>query len=539
MKKIKHIAYALSLLLLLNSCEQETIDLQEGPCSDPAVCPPVPCENATAGSADFSKFVVLGNSFTAGFQASALFNEGQANSLGAILAKQFECVGGGDFNQPDINSANGYNLQQSIPGVITLGRLVLFDPDGSTGTRTPAPYPSAFPGSVATCPSNVTTPALPAPYNTADLPTPFMGDKTALNNFSVPLIFLGQALIKETGGPAAGNPYFNPLYARFASSPGASTLIGDALGAAGSFYVINLGFDDVLLYAATGADGTYPLTATAAFDAQFKTAINTMLTANPVFKGAVGNLPYIYDLPHFFTIKWDQIVLTAEQASTLNATLATNYNAFLNVAVANGLITEEEATERTLTFVEGKNGILLTDDGLTDLSPYMSGPAAGLLPYAQARQATNLDLVPLGAGSILGTCYMNEPTALYGVSIPVADRYILTVDELGDIVERTVDFNTSIQEAVASSGERLALADLNSAFTTLITNKGAIQDGVTITPNFTPPTGIFSEDGIHPNSRGYAFVANTFIDAINAKFGASIPKATLSQYSGTGLPVNP
>jgi hypothetical protein len=539
MKKIKHITYALSLLLLLNSCEQETIDLKEGPCTDPAVCPPPPCEGATAGSADFTKLVVLGNSFTAGFQAGALFNEGQANSLGAILATQFQCVGAGAFNQPDINSVNGFNLQQSIPGVITLGRLVLFDPDGPAAPRSAAPYPAAFPGSMVTCPSEVTTPALPAPYNTADLPAPFMGNKAALNNFSVPLIYLGQALIKETGGPSTGNPYFNPLYARFASNPGTSTLIGDALGAAGSFYVINLGFDDVLLYAATGADGTYPMTTPEAFQGQFQTAISTMLAVNPLFKGAVGNLPYIYDLPHFFTIKWNQIVLSADQSIALNATLATNYNAFLNVAVTNGLITEEEATERTLTFAAGNNGILMTDKGLTDLSPYMTGPAAALLPYAQARQATNLDLVPLGAGSILGTCYMNEPTALFGVSIPVADRYILTPDEYADIVERTVAFNDAIEAAVAGSGDRLALADVNDAFTTLVTAQGAIQDGVTITPTFAPPTGIFSEDGIHPNSRGYAFVANVFIDAINEKFGATIPKATLSQFKGTGLPVNP
>ncbi|HEX7027586.1 MAG TPA: hypothetical protein VF268_10115, partial [Gammaproteobacteria bacterium] len=59
----------------------------------------------------------------------------------------------------------------------------------------------------------------------------------------------------------------------------------------------------------------------------------------------------------------------------------------------------------------------------------------------------------------------------------------------------------------------------------------------TITPNINPPTGIYSEDGIHPNSRGYAFIANIFIDAINEQFGASVPKANLGNYSATGLPL--
>jgi hypothetical protein len=62
---------------------------------------------------------------------------------------------------------------------------------------------------------------------------------------------------------------------------------------------------------------------------------------------------------------------------------------------------------------------------------------------------------------------------------------------------------------------------------------------VTITPSFVPPTGAFSEDGVHPNSRGYAFMANIFIQAINTKFSANVPLADISKYKGTGLPVNP
>jgi lysophospholipase L1-like esterase len=47
---------------------------------------------------------------------------------------------------------------------------------------------------------------------------------------------------------------------------------------------------------------------------------------------------------------------------------------------------------------------------------------------------------------------------------------------------------------------------------------------------------MFSEDGLHPNSRGYAFTANVIIDAINTAFSANIPKAKLSNFAGTGLP---
>lgn len=43
----------------------------------------------SAGTADFSKYVSLGNSLTAGYSDNALFIEGQENSYPAILAKQF------------------------------------------------------------------------------------------------------------------------------------------------------------------------------------------------------------------------------------------------------------------------------------------------------------------------------------------------------------------------------------------------------------------------------------------------------------------
>jgi len=182
------------------SCEQQIPELEE-PAQPEAGCVSCP-EGAGSGSASFNKFVTIGNSFVAGFQAGALFDAAQSNSMAKMIAQQLECAGGSNtFNQPDINSFNGFNIQLSIPAQgIFLGRLVLFD-DGSG----PVPAPAGAPG-------------VPAPYNTADIPTLFTGDKATLNNFGVPLIFLGQALIPDTGNPTS--PFFNPLWARFASSPG-------------------------------------------------------------------------------------------------------------------------------------------------------------------------------------------------------------------------------------------------------------------------------------------------------------------------------
>src|ERR1051326_3168367 len=68
----------------------------------------------SAGDANFSKFVALGGQFMAGYQDGALTQDGQKYSIPALLAKQFELVGGGSFNQPLIqdNSGLGINPKQ-------------------------------------------------------------------------------------------------------------------------------------------------------------------------------------------------------------------------------------------------------------------------------------------------------------------------------------------------------------------------------------------------------------------------------------------
>jgi hypothetical protein len=53
----------------------------------------------TSGTANFSKFVALGDSFTAGFSDQALFCKGQ-EGLQYLLAKQFALAGGGSFTNP-------------------------------------------------------------------------------------------------------------------------------------------------------------------------------------------------------------------------------------------------------------------------------------------------------------------------------------------------------------------------------------------------------------------------------------------------------
>ena len=518
MKTFK-ILYILPIALLITiSCEQEVITLE--PPAPVVVTPPT----GTKGSADFTKFVAIGNSLTAGYQSGALFNEGQQNSLPLIMSKQFSIAQGTTiaFNQPDINSVNGYF---GIAGTKVLGRLILFDSDGA-GPKTVAPAPAGSAG-------------MPAPYTGGDLPAAFAGDKTKLNNFGVPGILLGQALIPDTGNPAS--PYYNGLWARFASAPGVKSILQDAIAAQPTFFMFDLGNNDVLGYATGGGSNPAIFTSVTNFQAQYGGAIATLLGSLPNAKGVVANIPDVTTIPFFLTVTWNVIALDAATATTLTTNLANGYNAFLDGMKAAGKISSEEAAKRKLTYTAGKNGVLLTDETLTDLTPFMNASPSTqpLIPYARARQATATDLITLSAGAILGTALPGSGgTAVYGVSFPVGDQYVLIPTETTEIKDRTIAFNNIIKGIADANPTRLAFADVNATFTTLVTNKAGVYNGVTITPNFAPPTGVFSEDGVHPNSRGYSFMANVFIDAINAKFGATIPKASIADYKGTGLPVS-
>lgn len=63
---------------------------------------------------------------------------------------------------------------------------------------------------------------------------------------------------------------------------------------------------------------------------------------------------------------------------------------------------------------------------------------------------------------------------------------------------------------------------------------GELKSGIVISGiNFNSQLvtdGAFSLDGVHPNNRGYAILANDFIDAINNTYGAAVPKVDVASY---------
>ena len=129
-----------------------------------------------------------------------------------------------------------------------------------------------------------------------------------------------------------------------------------------------------------------------------------------------------------------------------------------------------------------------------------------------------------------------NPASVIGVAVPLGDEYSLRVDELTKITINLTAINTSIA-TVAASNANVAHFD---AFTTLLTialGGGYDTGSFVLAPDFSP-NGIFSNDGIHPNPRGAAILANEIIKVLNSAeseggFGANIPMHDVLQFSSS------
>ena len=476
----------------------------------------------TAGSANFSNYVSLGNSLTSGYSDGALFIEGQKGSYPAILAQQFAQVGGGAFKIPFMND--------------NVGGLLL------AGTQIQSPrlyFNGTGPVTVSGTPSTDITTPLTGPFNNMGVP----GAK------SFHLIAPGYGNI---AGVATGQA--NPYYVRFASSA-TSTVLGDAMAQNPTFFSLWIGNNDVLAYATSGGTGTNQagntnpatyggndITDPNVFASVYNTLV-TQLTANGA-KGVVANIPYVTSVPFFTTVPTNPIPgLPAASAGQLNA-LFGGINAALAAYSMPPRFVTLVADDNNPATTEN-NPLLIKDKDLLDISaqitaalmapPYNYPSAtAGFIGsiYGQARHASNAsssrDYILLTSQSVIGTTNTSAPAPFntIGVSYPMEDKTVLTATETAKVITATDAFNATIQSLATSKG--LAFVDAN-AFLSQVANGGISANGFTMTSTYVTGNA-FSLDGVHPSPRGYALIANKFIEAINKTYGSNLKAVDLGNY---------
>lgn len=478
MKTYKYIVLS-ALALGFMACENDALeDLRDKINTDPE-----PLPELVTGSADFSNFVSVGASFTAGFADRALFIAAQENSFPNTMAKEFAKIGGGVFNQP---------LMSDNFGGLAAGGTRIAEPR-LVFVGGPSPLESVIgPVTVGT---DIVSNNPTGPFNNLGIP----GAK------SFHLIAPGYGSLANF--PTAANPYAVRITG---STPNASVLELAVAQNPTFFTLSEIGGNDVLGYATSGGDGSNPITPTATFNFALNTLVSG-LTANGA-KGAIANLPNITSLPFFTTVAYNPVPLDLPTAGFLNSTNAYGaYNAGIVGAyaflVANTPLTQDQADaeilKRTITFAAGPgNALVLLDENLRDLTSL--NPA-----LLNLRQATENDLILLTASAII--------PGGGGTATPLSDTFVLTPEEQQEIATATDAFNASISAAANTNG--LALVNLNSVLEQASTI-GIQFDAYNLNTNLVFG-GLVSLDGVHLTARGYALMANSFLKAIDTTFGTN------------------
>ena len=495
MLRLKYI-WALSLIIVLASCEQGKYDLE-----------PEPEIELVSGQADFTNYVSIGNSLTAGISDGALFIASQTNAYPNLLAEKMAYAGGGEFTQPLMNDNAGGLLFAG--NQITPNRLF-------TDLENLMPLPGA--------PTTEVTNVMAGPYNNMGVPGARSYHLLAPGYGDVSNVPLGLA---------------NPYYARMASSSGA-TVLADAMAMNPTFFSLLIGSNDVLAYASSGGDGSEDITPKAIFDGSLTAIIGTLAASGA--KGVVGNIPNVLTGAYFTAVPYapldPSIPEYAEQIPTLNAAYAqlNQAFAFLGMPERSVVFSETEASpvvifDESLANISAQLNAVLIGGGLDPLT-------AGLLStqYAQSRQANENDILLLpsrAAISQVNTEYFQQLVAMgvppefagqlsvNGLTYPLADTFVLIPAEQDEINEATTQFNQTIAQLTADAG--LASFDAFSLMNE-IHESGYSSDGFTITTEFLFG-GLLSLDGLHLTARGNAILANEMMKVIDATYESNFEEA--------------
>ncbi|HEX9252612.1 MAG TPA: SGNH/GDSL hydrolase family protein [Ignavibacteriaceae bacterium] len=443
-----------------------------------------PVQNGTSGTANFNRFVTIGNSITSGYQSGALYQSGQIYAYGNLIAKQV----GVDYQAPYI----------SDPGF---------------GSRMEVQSLSPFTIKYNTSSGSLLNSTYPAPYNNLGVTGALTYDVLFATNSTN----CASALFANTP-----NPYFDIVLRNNVLNKGSQ--LQQAISLAPTFITLWIGNNDVLGYATSGGTSPAAPTTTAQFNQLFG-GIMQGLKQYTDASGAnvvVANIPSVSAIP-FFT--------------TVGPVLATNPAlAWWQIALA-----------QTASGLPATGLIYASHEGGTNLGqlPYKIGFAdsAALLHCTKLITLVGQSYAPL-LGRPTGKYYRDyhipvplgvDTTKAFGFhpQNPFPDAFVLDSDEITTSNNAVSSFNSTIAALAGANG--YGLVDINTKFNQFRAadfTGGTVINGLTFKTTYVSG-GLFSLDGVHPSSQAHGIVANEFIKVINTKYGANIPLVDVSTIPGS------
>lgn len=505
---IKHSKKLLSLVLLLaliTSCEDyQDLDI------DPV----------DSGDADFSSYVAVGNSLTAGFQSNALYEDAQKYSFPNLLAHQLQIE---NFEQPLISN----------PGIGDPGRIELINLEGSI-----------------------------TQYNTNQGELINMGIGRPYNNLGVPGINIGAY---------ENAPDDNPLYPLIINEGNPQSPLPNIHAAVQALQptVVSfwLGNHDILSYVRSG--GLQEFTNPNDFQAQYASAITKLqnLESDPTI--ITANIPSVESIPYATTLgpqiqsqiedneqvpglvvqrtfyqenqqigaseNGDPVGLIQERylddpSHALILLTARDYLPYIGVSAnPQAQSYDEEAVTNILNYWRGYivNAGVAAEEEVANYNQEDIENTLTQMTIAQYEQTFGPAEAQGFAVAYEGFDF-NQPFGLDGQN-PFPNQFVLGSNEINIINTVTSIYNSII----ASQGD--IQFDVNSFFEQII------QDGQYADPNsdvtLQPTIGSsFSLDGIHPSNRAHAALANELIKTINEATGSNIEQINIAKIP-EGIPV--
>jgi lysophospholipase L1-like esterase len=469
---------------------------------------PEPEGSGAGGGADFSRYIAVGNSLTAGYADNGLYLAGQQSSYPSLLARQFEQVGGGSFTQPLFDAANAAGS----------GYLQLKGFD-ATGNPILGPEAAAAPGQFATGRA----------YVSASLPLLVRYKGTDNQNLGVPGIRMSDINTASYGQLTAqsNSSNFNPYFERLLSGTDSRTYLSYVQERVATvkptFFTEWLGNNDVLGYATAGAASS-SLTPVATFTTNTNQVLDALSAGGT--KGLVATIPDVTGIPFFTTVgPRFKATLTAKNVPGM----------FIITGAKPGTATPPAGTpnnRRQITTADIRDA-----SGGRQLFTLTSSPFLSLfnLPTgAPWRYLYGLSGQPKAGFPLFLNAFGIDTTATFGTSAlnPIPSAFVLDDLEQTEVANATNSFNSVL--VAAADSRNLAVFDANGFFSNIARN-GLVVNGVSNSAAFV--TGnLFSLDGVHPTPRGYAVIANEMIKAINYKYGSNVPGIDATRYPGVTFP---
>jgi hypothetical protein len=420
---------------------------------------------------NFSNYVALGDSLTAGWQSGCLVARHQLRSYPATLAHQFGMTVAGEGDS-DASPAKFQQPLVSEPGLPQPCYSLTFDPaTHSIGLDFHTGEPGGQPENAL----------LARPYNNLGIPGSHSYDQVDVTNSNGTDIY-SLILRNFQGSPLNGT---NAVQQAIANQPTFITVFvgnNDDLDAVGSGTVIS---DSCLALnpAENGLCDGITITPVDVFTAKYNEILQTLHTALPNATIMTVNLPDITVLPFDTTVP--PVVINP-------------------------------ATQQPVLDPAGHPIPLLGEDhhGNTIQIPPDTLVTIGALPLEAAGYG-----IPCAVAPNLPACDHPLPDGHIEVD-GLHAGVLLYADEVAAVLQRTAAYNAAI--TAASTTISAPVFDLHGAFNNVKAN-GITYGGVTMTATYLTG-GLFSYDGIHPTNSGYAVLADLMIQFLNGTYGTSIPR---------------